>query len=218
MKFLALGLLTTLVWADTDPRPKASDYPAHARAARAEIGAEYLSRTISDANESYYTGIYLVVEVALYPDKGVTLPVSSGDFQLRVNGKKVPLVAQTPGIVAMSIRNPEWDRGNRGTVGSIGMGGGDIIIGRPPPIERFPGDPQARRQPRPTSGPEQDGRKDKPPADGGEAAIRLALPQVQADTGVSGLVYFAYKSKLNDIRRLELLYEGPAGRQVLVLR
>lgn len=215
MKFLSLGLLTTLVWAGTDPRPKASDYPVHGRAARAEIGAEYLSRTISEAGESYYTGIYLVVEVAVYPDKGVTLPVNSGDFQLRINGKKVPLVAQTPGIVAMSIRNPEWDRGNRGTVGSIGMGGGDIIIGRPPPVERFPGDPQATRGPRPPRAPDE---KEKVPQDRGEAALRLALPQVEAETGVSGLVYFAYKSKLNNIRRLELLYEGPAGRQVLVLR
>lgn len=208
-------MLAAVTWAGTDPKPQASDYPAHGRAARAQIGAEYLSRTISEGNESYYTGIYLVVEVGVYPDKGVMLPVSSGDFQLRINGKKVPLVAQTPGLVAMAIRNPEWDRGNRGTVADVGLGGGDIIIGRPPPIERFPGDPQARRGPRAPQAPEQ---KDKVPPDGGEAAMRLALPQVQAESGVSGLIYFAYKSKLNDIRRLELLYEGPAGRQVLVLR
>ncbi|MGJ5818993.1 hypothetical protein [Paludibaculum fermentans] len=215
MKFLVLGLLTTMGWAGTDPKPKASDYPAHGRAARAEIGAEYLSRTISEGGESFYTGIYLVVEVAVYPDKGVTLPVSSGDFQLRINGKKVPLVAQTPGLVAAAMRNPEWERGNRGPTANVGLGGGDIIIGRPPAIERFPGDPQASRGPRPPQAPEQ---RDKAAQDQGEAALRLALPQVEAETGVSGLVYFAYKSKLNDIRRLELLYEGPAGRQVLVLR
>ncbi|MGC4053402.1 MAG: hypothetical protein QM757_29215 [Paludibaculum sp.] len=215
MKFLALGMLTTILWAGTDPRPKASDYPAHGRAARAEIGAEYLARTISEAGESYYTGVYLVVEVAVYPDKGVTLPVSSGDFQLRINGKKVPLISQTPGMVAAAMRNPEWEDPARGPVANVGLGAGDIVIGRPAPVERFPGDPQSTRGPRPPRAPND---REKTPKDQGEVALRLALPQVQAETGVSGLVYFAYKTKLNNIRRLELLYEGPAGRQVLVLR
>jgi hypothetical protein len=215
VKFLALGLAVSMAWAGTDPRPKATDYPVHGRAARAEIGAEYLSRTISEAGESYYTGLYLVVEVAIYPDKGVTLPVSSGDFQLRINGKKVPLIAQTPGIVAAAIRNPDWDSVRQGPVAGVGLGGADIMIGGRQPVERFPGDPQATRGPRPPKAPDD---KEKVPQDRGEAALRLALPQVEAETGVSGLVYFAYKSKLNNIRRLELLYEGPAGRQVLVLR
>lgn len=207
--------MTMTVWAGTDPRPKASDYPAHAQAPRAEIGAEYLARTISEAGESYYTGVYLVVEVAIYPDKGVTLPVSSGDFQLRINGKKVPLITQTPSIVAATIRNPDWDRIPRGPVAGVGLGGADIMIGGRPTVERFPGDPQTTRTPRPPRAPDE---REKTPQDRGEVALRLALPQVQTETGVSGLIYFAYKSKLNNIRSLELIYEGPAGRQVLALR
>lgn len=205
MKYLLIGLLPLLLRGATEPRAKASDYPAHVWTGRAELGAEYLSRTISEGKESYYTGVYLVFEVALYPDKGVTLPVAASDFQLRVNGKKYPLVAATPGMVAVAIRNPDWEGRRTGVIAGGGIGNADILIGGRRPVERFPGDQQGSRTKQTAD-------------DGGEAAIRLALPELRAQGPVSGLIYFAYKSKQNNIRRLELIYEGPAGRQVLVMR
>ncbi len=211
-----MGLLPALMWAGTEPRAAAKDYPVHISAGRAEIGAEYLSRTINDANSSYYTGVYLVIEVAIYPDKGVTLPVAASDFQLRVNGRKTPLLAQTPGMVAVAIRNPDWEGRRTGVVAGGGLGNADIIIGGRTPTARFPGDTRDTRRPQPVPPP--DGNQQRAQQDGGEAAIRLALQELRAEGAVSGLIYFAHKSKLNDIRRLELIYEGPAGRQVLVLR
>lgn len=195
----------------TQPREKASDYPAHVWAGRAEIGAEYLSRTISTGKESYFTGPYLVFEVALYPDKGVTLPVSPGDFQLRVNGHKVPLLAQTPGMVAMAVRNPEWEDPGREVVAGVGTPDGrGIYVGGNRQLPRFPGD----RAPVPNG----QTKEAKPVNDPGEAAIQQALPELKAQGPVSGLIYFAYHSKQNKIRGLELIYEGPAGRRVLRLR
>jgi hypothetical protein len=54
---------------------------------------------------------------------------------------------------------------------------------------------------------------------GAEAAVRLGLEPVAVGAGgASGLIYFYWKGKVKDLKRIELVYEGPAGKTALRLR
>ena len=57
------------LWCKTEPKGKASDYPAHAAAGNVSIGAEYLVHSIPAGNQTLVAPDYLVVEVALFPGK-----------------------------------------------------------------------------------------------------------------------------------------------------
>lgn len=204
----------------TPVKPKAADYPAHARAGSLEIGAEYMVRSFSLAGRTFTTGDYLVVEVALFPPKGDGMMISADAFSLRMNGKKQAILPQSPGMVAASLKYPDWGRRPRLEAGA-GAGNTGIILGRPEPVERFPGDPRARtRIPAPPRAPEPERpggieRQPEPTAD--EIAVRASLPEGQARGPVSGFLYFAYRGKTKALKSLELLYSGPEGTAVLKL-
>src|SRR6267143_875960 len=121
------SVLAALAWAQ--PREKASDYPEHAKLAE---------RGVLVASD------YLVVEVAVFPLTLAGVTVSSRQFTLHVNGKKTPVFTQSPGMVAASIKYPDYERTRLRLVAQAGP----VIIGGTQPVGRFPGDPSARRPPR----------------------------------------------------------------------
>jgi hypothetical protein len=185
------------------------------------LGAEYLVRSLFVRGQSFLTPDYLVVEVAVYPPKGEALEVSSGEFTVRLNGKKQLLFTQSPGFVAASLKYPDWER-RRTVEVSGGVGDTGVVLGRPETVERFPGDPRPRqtRLPAPpkVSAPQDPSGLDKPePVRAEEAVVEVALPEGKAAGPVSGYLYFAHKGKLKSIRTLELLYGGPAGHAILRL-
>jgi len=212
---LATGMLTAaLAWAaGIDPRPAATDYPAHARGDAVSLGAEYMVRSLSARNQTFVVNDYLVVEVGLYPAQGRRLLVSSGHFTLRVNGKKEVLFPQTPGMVAASMKYPDWERRPELVAGG-GVGGVDVMIGGNPQVERFPGDPRPRQTrlpapPRAPSGKPEPEQEAAPRAE--ELISESALPEGETSQPVAGYLYFAYRGKIKAIRSLELIYNGPAG-------
>jgi hypothetical protein len=200
----------------TTPKPQPADYPAHAQLGQVALGAEYLGRSFFVRGQSFFTPDYLVIEVAVYPAKGERLAISSGQFTLRLNGKKQLLFAQSPGFVAASLKYPDWER--RGTLEVTGgVGDTGVILGRPERVERFPGDPRPgqTRLPAPPKAPapqDPSGLEKEPPVSADEGVVEAALPEGQAAGPVSGYLYFAYKGKLKSIRAIELLYEGPGGK------
>ena len=205
----------------TTPKPQPGDYPAHVQLGRVALGAEYLVRSLFVGGQSFVTPDYLVVEVAVYPPKGEALEVSSGEFTLRLNGKKQLLFAQSPGFVAASLKYPDWERRRTLEVGG-GVGDTGVILGRPETAERFPGDPRPRqtRLPAPPKAPapQDPSGLDKPePVRAEEAVVEAALPEGKAAGPVSGYLYFAYQGKLKSIRTAELLYAGAAGKAGLRL-
>lgn len=205
----------------TTPKAKATDYPVHAQAGGAWLGAEYLVRSIPVRQQTLVTQDYLVVEVALYPAPGQPLLVSDAQFTLRLNGKKQVLHAQAPGFVAASLKYPDWER-RPSLVGYGGLGDAGVIIGRPEQTERFPGDNRNSRTrlPAPPRAPAPEDpsglpKEEVPPPD--QLVVEAALPGGAARGPVGGYLYFAHKGKTRSIKTLELLYEGPAGKAVLPL-
>ncbi len=221
MAWLAVAPLLAQGPYGTTPKPRAADYPSHAQASGVWLGTEYLVRSIPVRNRTLVTQDYLVVEVALYPLPGQPLVVSDGQFTLRVNGKKQVLHAQAPGFVAAALKYPDWER-RPSLVGYGGIGDAGVTIGRPEPVERFPGDnrPTRTRLPTPPRAPTPEDPSGLPkeevlPPD--QLVVEAALPGGAAKGPVSGYLYFAHKGKTKSIKSLELLYEGPAGKATLRL-
>lgn len=195
------------------PRPKASDYPVHAAAGGAGIGAEYLVRSVGGERDMFVVDDYLVVQVAVYPAPGQRLDVSAGHFRLRINGKNKDLrLPQTPGMVAASLKYQDWERKPNLQVGG-GVGDQTVILGRRRQTPRFPGDRRESdtRLPGPVSSTEQAGGSDTPQ----ERVVETALPEGQTAGPIAGHLYFAFPGKPKKIKSLELLYDTGERRASL---
>ena len=91
-----------------------------------------------------------------------------------------------------------------------------MILGRPVPVERFPGDPTARRRlpPRAPEPEDRSGAEKTPEPKAEEVVVETALPEGTQRLPVSGYLYFAYKGK---VKSVELIYDGPEGHAALRL-
>jgi hypothetical protein len=202
----------------TTPKSKASGYPVHAQLEDAEIGAEYMVRTVLAENQSFLTDDYLVVEIAVFPLHRREFLVNTNHLSIRINGRDSEVLPQVPAMVAASLKYPDWTRKPQ-LIGSAGVGDGGIIIGRPRPVERFPGDRRAQdRLPAPPRVPDQPARAaDKAEeANPAETVVNAALPEGRIRLPVSGFVYFPYSGKLEKLKSVELLVR--IGSQPAVLR
>jgi hypothetical protein len=199
----ALPLLAQTAPRGTEPKLKAADYPAHALAGDVAIGAEYMVHTFGRAGQTFVADKYLTVEVALYPPRGESLMVSTGNFSLRLNGKKQALVPQAPGFVAASLKYPDWQQERR-LEGYGGIGNAGVIIGRPRPTERFPGDPTARTPlPPAPRAPEPDnpsGMEKQPPSPADVVAVESSLPEGPASGPVSGSMASSEAAPISEFR------------------
>lgn len=193
----------------TTPKPKAADYPAQAQGCDVALGAEYLVRSVSYEGRAFDTGDYLAIEVALFPPKDGAVEVSSSQFALRINGKKSLLYAQAPGLVAASVKYPDWEQRPELT-GTVGMGDSGVIIGQRRTVGRFPGDRRDAdaRGPRPSQVPVPTpaGVETQPLPTAEDAINGTALPAGRFPGPVSGHLYFAYKGKTKKIKSLELVW------------
>ena len=205
-----LLIIGALAAQEKEPRSKASDYPVHAQAATAEIGAEYLVHSIPAATGSYFANEYLVVDVGVFPKSNSEMMVSTGQFTLRINGKSV-LYSQSPGMAAASLKYPDWEQRPTMTA-AAGVGDGVVVIGQPR-VGRFPGDPTVNRSPVPPvpRAPEDNTVEKVPPMSVDEAVGRASLPEGKTGRPVKGCLFFPFKGKTKSIRSLELLYEAEGG-------
>jgi len=201
--------------AQENPTRKAAEYPVHATTAAFDIGAEYMVHSIPTEDGNLFANDYLVVEVAVYPTHGL-VNMSAERFTLRLNGKKSVLYTQSPGMVAGSLKYPDWDGVQPRLTGNVGVGDGQILINGPPQVARFPGDPAERRVPRPTTDPNKTDEATPPKPEAmsiDEKIARAALPEGQLRSPKKGALFFPFKGKTKSIRSVELLYEDEAGNK-----
>jgi hypothetical protein len=210
-------LIVSAAVAGTETRAKATDYPASCQVGDIWLAGEYLSRFVAAGGESYPAGPFLVVEVAIFTGEGKTVTAEPSNFRLRINGATRELPADGAANVAAAMRNPQYNQDSRGPEASAGTGAGGVGMGRPLPTERFPGD-RTRNPSPPVQTREEVGAPKKGPAEGAEAAVQLAFTAGPVRRSRSGLLYFAWDGKTKGIKKIELLYEGEAGKTVLTLR
>ena len=200
--------LAAIAW--TQPRDKASDYPEHVKLADREIGVEYLVHSIPVERGVLVASDYLVVEVAVFPLTLAGVTVSSGHFTLRINGKKTPVYAQSPGMVAASLKYPDYERTRPQLVAQAGP----AIIGGTQPVSRFPGDPSARRPPPVAQAPDAPDRgatekESQLPIE--QQVTRAALADEHATRPRRGVLFFPCQGKTKSIHSLELVYDPGEG-------
>jgi len=220
MRALVLALVSA-GWLAAAVKEKATDYPVHADIGTVSIGAEYLVHSIPAHSQTFFAPDYLVVEVAVFPGRLEPVEIGNNTFTLRINGRKEVIVRDTPGFVAASLTYPDWEQHRQAEV-QAGVGDAAVIIGRPPVVGRFPGDPtphQTRLPPAPkaptpeeSSGIEQDA-----PQSADEALAQVALPDGPVSKPVAGYLFFHYGAKAKSIKSVDLVYEGKQGSVTLKL-
>jgi hypothetical protein len=183
----------------------------------AGVTAEFQVRSISSGEKMFVSEDHIVVEVTVTPPDKQEIAVSHGHFTLRMNGRKQLLLPQPPQFVAAAFKYPDWHR-QRG----LTMQAGPVILGGPQISERFPGDPNPgrRRLPAPPGAPEAEDRSgmEKEEVRPEELVVQAALPEGPASLPVKGYLYFPYRGAIKKIKRLELIYAGPAGDTTIRLR
>ena len=221
MRTLAIWLiLTSAPVLGIEPRKSAADYPAHASSAAGSLGAEYVGRFIVQDGESHQTGNYVAVEVGFFPASEAPVALRGSDFLLRVNGSKQLVYPQYAGLVAGAIRHPEWET-RRGLEAGGGLGGADVVIGRPRRTSRFPGDPTSDLPARIPTEPDRQGVSE-PRQDPLEMTARAitaqALTEGPARGDRAGYIYFIYKKKLSTLKKLELVWGSGVEHRTLTLK
>ncbi len=206
MRYLIL-FCAALACASTDPKPKAEDYEVHERVGTIAVGAEYMVHSFSGEGKTFLAEEFLVVEVALFPPKGQSVTADTGEFALRVDGKRATLPAVAPQMVVASMQRAQWQQ-PRGVQATAGAGDGGIVIGGPrrqtPPYGQEP-----RTGPRPPRAPEPENPSGLPPAEKVSAedlVVRTAFPDGSFAGPVSGFVYFRFTGKASKIKSVDLLY------------
>lgn len=207
--FLASLLSFTFNAYTLEPRSSSADYPAQGTVSDMKVGAEYMVRSFLAENQSFTIDDYLLVEVSVYPQREVSLDLRR--FTLRVNGKTV-LHTQTPGMVAASVKYPDWTTKPQIVGGVTQADGRGVILGRNPSVGRWPGDPRQLPTP-PQTAPSTVGAE-KEHVDYEGLIQRHALPEGKFNKQIAGFLYFPYSGKLKSIKTAELLIDD----QVLKLR
>jgi hypothetical protein len=181
------------------PRVSPTEYQAHAQAGTVTVAAEFTGHSIATPQGTFSTEEYGVVETGFCGPDGARLKVSAEDFSLRVNGKKSALSPQPFGLIASSLKDPEWEppaeKKSKTSMGGGGGGGGKDEAPPTPPKMSFP-ERRAMEQ----------------------KVQKITLPEGDRPLPVAGLIYFQYGGKTKGMKSLELIYNGPAGKATLTLQ
>jgi hypothetical protein len=178
------------------PRATPADYQVQAKAGALTIAAEFKAHSFPDQQGPLTSEEYVAVEVGVFGARGT---ISFADFSLRINGKKGTPAVQF-GMVASTVKNPEWEPPipvEPKSKGGINAGGGGGQGNEPvtPPKPTFA---------------EQRGWSQR--------ALKAMLPEGDRPLPQAGLLFFQYRGQTKGIQTVDLVYEGPAGKATLKLQ
>jgi len=177
------------------PRPTPGDYQAHAKLGDVTLAAEFTEHAISTPEATFSSEDYVAVEVGFFGPPDAHAKIAHENFSLRINtGKKAPITASVQyGIVYRSLKDPEWQppeppAKSKTGINSGGDGGQDNT---PPPPVHMPFELERAMQQR---------------------VQKAALPEGERALPIAGLIFFPFRGKTKNIRSVELIYDGPAGK------
>jgi len=225
MKRLFLPLLPAVLLLATDhpgvrPRGAPKDYPAYETADGITIAAAVVpaGKVQHQLSPAVVSSGYTVLEIAVYPDGGKEVNVSSDDFSMTIGSSRDVARAETPQMVASSIDSdkrmeppripaPVQVHGEE-TIG-VTTGGRDPATGRryPSSVYTESGVAVGVGEPRyPDPGP---GRA--PPQSVYDKLQQKALPEGRTTKPVAGYLYFPKVSPrlANSTDPYHLTYQGP---------
>jgi len=186
------------------PRVAASEYQAHAQAGSVTIGAEFMGHSIPTPDHTFSSDDFIVVEAGFFGPAGAHIMLSRDDFTLRIVGKKTPLESEPFELVMRSLKDPEWqppetdedkDKGSKGGLTTGGGGGAGDKLPPLPPKMPFPLKRAMELQ-----------------------VQRSMMEQGDRPLPQAGLLFFRHAGKSENIKGLELVYSGAAGKATLDLQ
>ncbi len=179
-------------------RATPADYQVHAQAGTLTIAAEFTGHSVPTAQGTFNTEDYVAVEAALFGPADAKLKLSIDDFSIRINDKKAPQPSLPFGMVLSSLKDPEWvppeppEAKSKTGLSTGGQRGNDP----PPSPPKMPLE-LVRAM--------------------GQHVQKAALPEGDRALPQAGLIFFQYRGKTKNIRSIELIYSGPAGKATLTL-
>jgi len=174
-----------------DPRPKPTDYPAHADSTKLAIGAEYLVHSFSNGSQMYDSPQYLIVDTAVYPHGALDVKRSQFSLRLTLQGNRkkadetVILHPEAPQMVAYTITS---------SINSV------------PPEMRRPAPVQGGPLPQPSDQNAPLDSRSAGPEPVTDVVTRMALPEDLMHSGQGGYLYFAFPGSTKKIKALDLIY------------
>jgi hypothetical protein len=181
------------------PRATPADYQAQAQAGSVTVAAEFMGHSVPKPDGPLSTEDYVVVETGFFGAPDGRIKLSIDDFSLRINGKKTPLSSQPYGLVARSLKDPQWipPEGPKPKSKTGLSTGGQSDSGSPPPPVHVPIELQRAMA---------------------QYVQKSSLPEGERALPQAGLIFFQYRGQTKSIRSLELIYAGPAGKATLALQ
>jgi hypothetical protein len=179
------------------PRATPGDYQAHIQAGSVTLAAEFTGHSIPTPDAVLSNENYVTVEVGLFGPQDAHLNLNTGNFSLRLNGKKTPSPAQPYAVVFKSLKDPNYAvPGSETKTKSTSLGGGgDQNVGSSlPPIVHIPIDVERTMEQR---------------------VQKASLPEGDRPLPQAGLIFFEHRGKVTSV---ELTYAGPAGTAILTLQ
>src|ERR1700733_2396035 len=185
------------------PRTAPTEYQSQAKAGMVTIGAEFMGHAVPTPEQSLTSEDYVVVEAGFFGPSDAKIRLSRDDFSLRINGKKT-LTSEPYELVFHSLKDPEWQppdapESSKGSKGGLTTGGGgDRGGGKLPPIPPKMPFPLRRAM---------------------EQHVQKAqMQEGERPLPTAGLLFFLYRGKPENIKSLELVYTGAAGKATLELQ
>jgi hypothetical protein len=188
-------------------RATPSEYQAQAKVGNIVVAAEFTGHGIPTAGQDPLSSEdFIGVEVGLFGPADAKLVISAADFSLRINGKKPPSPSQPWTLVAKTVKDPNWvspeaahaEPKSKGGVSTSGGGNSGRSPGDPPPLPpKVPIETLRVWQ---------------------QSVRRSALSVGERPLPQAGLIFFQHRGKTENIRSIELVYEGPAGSATLTLQ
>jgi hypothetical protein len=180
------------------PRAAPADYQAHTQAGMLTLAAEFMGHAVPTPEAPYSTEDFVIIEAGLFGTPQARLKLSTGDFSLRINGKKIALPSQPYGLAFSSLKDPEWEppsksKESKPTLDAGGAKADDSFK----PIVRMPIELKRTMQQR---------------------VQRASMPEGDRALPQAGLLFFEYRGKPESIRAIELIYTGPGGNATLALQ
>ena len=184
------------------PRTAPTEYQSQAKAGTVTIGAEFMGHAVPTPEQPLTSEDYVVVEAGFFGPPDAKIRLSRDDFSLRINGKKTLLTSEPYELVFHSLKDPEWQppdlgeaKESKGGLTTGGGGGGGDKLPPIPPKMPFP----LRRAME-------------------QHVQKAAMQEGERPLPQAGLLFFQYRGKLENIKSLELVYTGAAGKATLELQ
>jgi hypothetical protein len=205
----AAACLTLQAQQTTEVKPLAAraspaEYQTAVKMGQYTLAVDFDAHGVPTSDGVFSDEDYIVFEVALYGPAGAHLALQYEDFSIRLNGKKAAAPAQAYTVVFKSLKSPEWEatqdpvhKESSSGINAGGAGRGAAADSGPPPPPKMPIDVERKMELR---------------------VQKAAVPEGDRPLPVAGLVFFQFSGKTKNIKSMDLIYSGAAGKATIPMQ